>query len=98
MTSDSRKLAGAAALALAACNVSYTSPDGSDSVSVGRNSATGRVEANVKADGRDVTIDPVRGADIRLGNGTSVNLSDGDVRASIRTDDNRSVSIVTNRQ
>ena len=84
-----------APLALAGCKVSYTSDD--SAISAGRNNATGRFEANVKAEGRDIRID-AKGGEIRIGNETRVDLSNGEVRASIRTGENGSISINVNGQ
>jgi hypothetical protein len=84
-----------APLALAACKVSYTADEGNSAITAGRNSTTGRFEADIKADGRDIRID-AQGGEIRIGNETRVDLDDGDVRASIRTDGNGSITIHTN--
>ena len=84
-----------APLALAACKVSYTADEGNSTITAGRNNATGQFEADIKADGRDISID-AKGGEIRIGNETHIDLSDGDVRASIRTDGNGSITIHAN--
>ena len=88
-----------ATLALAACDVNVRSDDGNTSVRAGRNEATGRIEADIQADGRGIRADfgNGSGAEVTVGNGTSVNVSNGGLRATIRTDDNRSISVTTNR-
>lgn len=88
---------GLALFGLPACNVSYESADGNDTVRAGRNQATGRIEAEVRADGRGVRADLGRGGELSVGDATIVNLSDGDVRATIRTRDNRTISITANQ-
>jgi len=88
-----------AALSLAACDVNVRSDDGNTSVRAGRNEATGRIEADINADGRGFRADLGNGSggEVTVGNGTSVNYSNGDLRATVRTDENRSISVTTNR-
>ena len=88
-----------AALSLAACDVSVKSDDGNTSVRAGRNEATGRIEADIQADGRGFRADLGNGSggEVIVGNGTSVNYSNGNLRATVRTDENRSISVTTNR-
>ena len=88
-----------AALSLAACDVNVRSDDGNTSVRAGRNEATGRIEADIQADGRGFRADLGNGSggEVTVGNGTSVNISNGELRATVRTDENRSISVTTNR-
>jgi hypothetical protein len=85
-----------AVLALAGCDVTYTSDSGNGAIEARGNRVEGKLDAEFNMGGVRADFGDGR-SEVSVG-GATVNAAEGDVRADFRTGENRAISITANSQ
>ena len=85
-----------APLALAGCDVTYTSESGNGAIEARGNRVEGKLDAEFNMGGVRADFGDGR-SEVSVG-GATINAAEGDVRADFRTGDNRAISITANGQ